>query len=133
MEARPKAVAAARDAVNWTMTLLETWATERPEVTAEERNKVAEMCANFTEWLDGVEEEQEKLPLTAPPAFLSSALDKVGPSPHVHPNTGRVPSHLLPLGSLTLPALFADKRSNHVALLSAPLASDPLASYPLTS
>merc|ERR1719198_2631190 len=30
------------------------------------------MCANFTEWLDGVEAEQEKLPLTSVPAFRST-------------------------------------------------------------
>jgi len=32
------------------------------------------MCANFTEWLDGAMAEQEALPLTSPPAFLSSAV-----------------------------------------------------------
>ena len=74
LEARPKAVAQAREAVNWTQTILETWATERPEVTAEEREKVGGMCANFTEWLDGVEAAQAELPLTATPAFLSTAV-----------------------------------------------------------
>merc|ERR1719198_345335 len=56
------------------MTILETWATERPEITEEERAKVSGMCANFTSWLDAAMEEQEALPLTAPPAFLSSSV-----------------------------------------------------------
>ena len=32
------------------------------------------MCANFTEWLDGMQAAQEALPLTEPPAFLSSTV-----------------------------------------------------------
>jgi len=72
LEARPKAVTAAREAVNWTMTILETWANERPEITETEREGVSGMCANFTEWLDGVETEQAALPLTSPPAFKST-------------------------------------------------------------
>lgn len=74
MEARPKAAVQARDAVNWTLTILDTWAAERPEITELERQKVSGLCANFTEWLDAVEAEQEALPLTSPPAFLSSAV-----------------------------------------------------------
>jgi len=74
LEARPKAVTQAREAVNWTLTILETWATERPEVTTEERAKVEGMCTNFTSWLDDVEAKQAELPLTEPPAFLSSAV-----------------------------------------------------------
>jgi len=73
-DARPKAASQAREAVNWTLTILDTWATERPEITEVERTKVSGMCANFTEWLDGAMAEQEGLPLTAPPAFLSSAV-----------------------------------------------------------
>merc|ERR1719198_567390 len=72
LEARPKATASAREAVNWTMTILDTWATERPEITEEERAGVSGMCANFTEWLDAAEAEQAKLPLTSPPAFRST-------------------------------------------------------------
>merc|ERR1719198_1506011 len=56
------------------MTILETWATERPEITEEERAKVSSMCANFTSWLDAAMEEQAALPPTSPPAFLSSAV-----------------------------------------------------------
>merc|ERR1719240_2098280 len=67
LEARPKSAATAREAINWTMTILDTWATERPEITEAERSGVSGMCANFTEWLDGVEAEQENLPLTSPP------------------------------------------------------------------
>merc|ERR1719409_2701485 len=51
MEARPRVVSQSNDAINWTLTLMETWVSERPEVTAEERAKVGEMCANFTAWL----------------------------------------------------------------------------------
>ena len=47
MEARPKAAAQAREAVNWTLTILDTWAAERPEINEEERAKVSGMCANF--------------------------------------------------------------------------------------
>ena len=32
------------------------------------------MCANFTAWLDERMAEQDALPLTAPPAFLSQAV-----------------------------------------------------------
>lgn len=56
------------------MTILETWATERPEITIDERTKVGELCANFSAWLDGVEAEQAALPLTSPPAFMSAAV-----------------------------------------------------------
>ena len=80
LEARPKAASVAREAINWTQTILETWVTERPEITAEERERVAGMCANFTEWLDGVEAKQTELELTAPPAFLSSTVtEKLDP------------------------------------------------------
>lgn len=58
VEARPKAAAQAREAVNWTLTILETWAAERPEITEAERTHVAEMCSNFTAWLDASEAEQ---------------------------------------------------------------------------
>lgn len=75
LEARPKAAATAREAVNWTMTILDTWATERPEITEEERKRVSGMCANFTEWLDASEAEQAKLPLTSPPAFRSTEVN----------------------------------------------------------
>merc|ERR1711904_451960 len=39
-----------------------------------ERAKVEGMCTNFTSWLDDVEAKQAELPLTEPPAFLSSAV-----------------------------------------------------------
>jgi len=71
LEARPRVVAQAQDAINWTLTILTTWAAERPEVTEEERTKVSGMCANFTEWLDAVSAEQEALALHETPAFLS--------------------------------------------------------------
>merc|ERR1719198_858560 len=54
------------------MTILDSWTTERPEITEEERTGVSGMCANFTKWLDDVEAEQAELPLTSPPAFKSS-------------------------------------------------------------
>ncbi|KAL1495130.1 hypothetical protein AB1Y20_016997 [Prymnesium parvum] len=74
MEARPAVVSKAREAVNWTRTILAAWAEERPEVTAAERAHAAAMCDNFTAWLDGVLEEQAALPAHAPPAFLSAAV-----------------------------------------------------------
>ena len=37
LEARPRVVEQANEAINWTLTILETWAAERPEVTDEER------------------------------------------------------------------------------------------------
>jgi len=74
LKARPEAVTKAREAVNWTLTILQTWATERPEVTEQERAKVEGMCTNFTSWLDDVEAKQAGLTLTDPPAFLSSAV-----------------------------------------------------------
>uniref|UniRef100_A0A7S0Q2K2 Uncharacterized protein n=1 Tax=Coccolithus braarudii TaxID=221442 RepID=A0A7S0Q2K2_9EUKA len=72
MEARPRVVQGALDAVNFTLTLLTTWAAERPEVTEAERETVSGMCANFTQWLDGVQEAQAEKPLSEAPAFLSS-------------------------------------------------------------
>ena len=72
--ARVQAAEKAREAVNWTLTILQTWATERPEVTEQERAKVEGMCTNFTSWLDDVEAKQAGLALTDPPAFLSSAV-----------------------------------------------------------
>jgi len=74
LDARPKAAAQAREAINWTLTILETWTTERPEITEAEREKVREMCTNFSEWLDAVETEQSELSLTAPPAYLSTTV-----------------------------------------------------------
>ena len=59
LEARPKAAAQALEAINWTQTILTTWASERPEITEDERDKVAGMCANFTEWLDEKQKEQK--------------------------------------------------------------------------
>merc|ERR1719261_1374932 len=72
MEARPRVVEQALDAVNWTTNILETWATDRPEVTAAEREHVSEMCANFTEWLEEVEAKQAALQPHEEPAYLSS-------------------------------------------------------------
>lgn len=74
LDARPKAASQAREAVNWTLTILETWATERPEITKDERDKISSLCVNFTEWLDSAEAEQAALPLTSPPAFLSATV-----------------------------------------------------------
>jgi len=72
LEARPRVVDQSKDAINWTMTILETWASERPEVTAAERAKVAEMCVNFTTWLDAATAKQDALELHEVPAFVSS-------------------------------------------------------------
>lgn len=67
------------EAINWTTSILETWAAERPEVTAAERDKVAAMCANFTSWLSKLEEAQAALQPTDPPAFLSTEVRHRGP------------------------------------------------------
>lgn len=72
LEARPRVVKHANEAINWTKTMLETWVTERPEVTEEEREKLTGLCANFTEWLEEVEAKQAELPLYEAPAYLSS-------------------------------------------------------------
>ena len=80
LEARPRTMTQAREAVNWTLTILQTYAEERPEVTEAERDHVSGMCANYTEWLDEVEAKQAELPLYEPPAFLSKhVLDKLEP------------------------------------------------------
>lgn len=71
LELRPRVIEKAEAAVNWTLTLMETWVAERPEVTEEERTKVQGMCANLTEWLGEVVQKQQALPLHAEPAFLS--------------------------------------------------------------
>ena len=71
MEARPRVVSQSNDAINWTLTLMETWVSERPEAAAE-RAKVGEMCANFTAWLGEMESKQAALPLHDEPAFLSA-------------------------------------------------------------
>ena len=61
----------ANEAINWTKTMLETWVTERPEVTAAERDTLTGLCANFSLWLDEVQAKQAELPLTEAPAYLS--------------------------------------------------------------
>jgi len=71
LEARPRVVTQANEAINWTLTILTTWATDRPEVTELERTHVAGMCANFTTWLEGMESKQAALPLYEAPAYLS--------------------------------------------------------------
>jgi len=71
LEARPRVVTQANEAINWTLTILQTWATERPEVSEAERTQVAAMCANFSEWLEGAEEKQAALQPHEEPAFLS--------------------------------------------------------------
>ena len=71
LEARPKVVSQAREATNWTESILEAWVSERPEVTAEEREKVLGMISNFTTWLDEMETQQEALPLHETPALTS--------------------------------------------------------------
>ena len=43
-----------------------------PQVTEAEREKLTELCANFTEWLEEVEAKQAELPLHEAPAYLSS-------------------------------------------------------------
>ena len=52
LEARPRVVTQAQDAINWTLTILQTWAAERPEVTDEERAKVGlfEIPASLQRW-----------------------------------------------------------------------------------
>jgi len=67
-----QAVSQALEAINWTFSIVETWAAENPEVTAEERDKVKAMCANFTEWLAAKEALQTKLSPADSPAFLST-------------------------------------------------------------
>ena len=41
-------------------------------MTEAEREKLTELCANFTEWLEEVEAKQAELPLHEAPAYLSS-------------------------------------------------------------
>jgi hypoxia up-regulated 1 len=72
LEARPRVVTQANEAINWTLTILQTWATDRPEVTEAERDNVAGMCANFSSWLEEVEAKQAELPLYEAPAYLSN-------------------------------------------------------------
>merc|ERR1712228_228333 len=72
LDKRPTVVTQALDAVNWTLNILETWATEKPEVTEEERTNVKGLAANFTKWLDGVQEKQAALEPFETPAFVSS-------------------------------------------------------------
>ena len=69
---RPLTVSRALEAINWTQSILETWAAERPEVTEAERTLVAEMCANFSLWLEKAQAAQAEKAVTEPPAFLSS-------------------------------------------------------------
>jgi hypoxia up-regulated 1 len=71
MSARPKAVEQAKSALNWTTTLVASWAEERPEITEAERNRTLELCENFTAWLMPLLEKQEATPLTDEPAFTS--------------------------------------------------------------
>jgi len=71
LEARPRVVAQANDAMNWTLTLLQTWVTDRPEVTEAERGQLSGMVANFTSWLEEMEAKQAEMPLYEAPAYLS--------------------------------------------------------------
>ena len=72
LEARPRVVKHANEAINWTKTMLETWVTERPEVTEAERATLTGLCANFSLWLEEVEAKQAELPLYEAPAYLSA-------------------------------------------------------------
>ena len=74
MEARPKAITQANDAINWTLTILDSWASERPEVTTEERDHVSGLCANLTSWMQAQEEAQAALTAFDAPAYLSTDL-----------------------------------------------------------
>ena len=103
LEARPKVVSQAREATNWTESILEAWVSERPEVTAEERKKVLGMIGNFTTWLDEMEGEQEALPLHEPPAFTSREVSiKLEP---IEREVHLLLTRLLPLSPLPLPPL----------------------------
>merc|ERR1712146_235867 len=70
-KARPAVVKQASEAVNWTLTVLTTWESERPEVTSVEVAHVRGMCDNFSNWLDARLEKQAALQSYEPPAFLS--------------------------------------------------------------
>merc|ERR1740117_2000461 len=52
--------------------MLETWVTERPEVTEAERSTLTGLCANFSLWLEEAEAKQAELPLYEAPAYLSA-------------------------------------------------------------
>merc|ERR1711968_1073 len=71
LEARPKAVEAARAVIASSKEVMLLWPKERPQLSAEDIKEAEEVMTSISEWLDEKEEEQSKKETTETPAFTS--------------------------------------------------------------
>jgi hypothetical protein len=70
-EALPKAVAALQKRLTEVEQLMDQWATERPQVTEEERKRVLEKIEEAKKWVANMEKKQAKKKPHEEPIFLS--------------------------------------------------------------
>lgn len=71
LEARPKAVEAARAVIASAKEVMLLWPKERPQLSAEDIKEVEEVMDEVSKWIDEKEEEQSKKETTDTPAFTS--------------------------------------------------------------
>jgi len=76
MTARPAALEALKKKLSDVEQLMAKWATERPQVTEEERNSVLEKVEEVRKWIADNEDAQGKKKLHEDPAFLSAEAPK---------------------------------------------------------
>ena len=71
LQARPKAVEAARAVIASAGEVMALWPSERPQLSEEDISEVQEVIDSITAWLDEKEAAQNKLETTDKPAFTS--------------------------------------------------------------
>jgi hypoxia up-regulated 1 len=76
LEARPKAIEAARAILEAAKAKVEEWKTARPQVTEEDIKSTTLMVDEIAKWLEEKEKKQAELDTTADPAFSSLDVKK---------------------------------------------------------
>ena len=76
LEARPKAIEAARSILDAAKTKVEEWKTARPQITEEDITSTTLMVDEIAKWLEEKEKKQADLDTTADPAFSSLDVKK---------------------------------------------------------
>lgn len=76
LEARPKAIEAARAILEAAKTKVEEWKTVRPQITEEDIKTTTLMVDEIAKWLEEKEAKQAELDSTADPAFSSLDVKK---------------------------------------------------------
>ncbi len=71
LEARPKAVEAARAVIASAAEVMALWPSERPQLSEEDISEVQDVIDSITAWLDEKEAAQKELETTDTPAFTS--------------------------------------------------------------